>query len=367
MALWDKLVHELVDIVEWLDDTHDTLAYRFERYQNEIKYGAKLVVREGQMAAFINEGKLADVYKPGTYELTTQNMPILATLRGWKYGFNSPFKAEVYFVSTRKFTDLKWGTPGPAMMRDKDFGMVRVTSYGIYSIRAKDAGIIVRDLVGTEGRFTVEQVQDNLRGKIGLRIKELMPELGIPVIEMSAKVYEMGTKLHDRLQPDFDALGLELVEVQVQNVGLPEEVEKAIDKRGAMAAVGDLKAYTQYETASSIRDAANNPGGAAGAGVGLGAGIAMGAQMMNNMQGAAAAAPAGAVPPPIPGAALYHVAQGQAQTGPFDMAALQQQVAAGTINRNTLVWKAGMAAWAKAGDLPDLAPLFSNVPPPLPT
>jgi len=367
MALWDKLVHELVDIVEWLDDTHDTLAYRFERYQNEIKYGAKLVVREGQMAAFINEGKLADVYKPGTYELTTQNMPILATLRGWKYGFNSPFKAEVYFVSTRKFTDLKWGTPGPAMMRDKDFGMVRVTSYGIYSIRAKDAGIIVRDLVGTEGRFTVEQVQDNLRGKIGLRIKELMPELGIPVIEMSAKVYEMGTKLHDRLQPDFDALGLELVEVQVQNVGLPEEVEKAIDKRGAMAAVGDLKAYTQYETASSIRDAANNPGGAAGAGVGLGAGIAMGAQMMNNMQGAAAAAPAGAVPPPIPGAALYHVAQGQAQTGPFDMAALQQQVAAGTINRNTLVWKTGMAAWAKAGELPDLAPLFSNVPPPLPT
>ena len=122
MALWDKLMGELVDIVEWLDDSTDTLAYRFERYQNEIKYGAKLVVREGQMAAFINEGKLADVFKPGTYELTTQNLPILATLRGWKYGFNSPFKAEVYFLSTRKFTDLKWGTPGPAMQRDRDFG-----------------------------------------------------------------------------------------------------------------------------------------------------------------------------------------------------------------------------------------------------
>jgi membrane protease subunit (stomatin/prohibitin family) len=367
MALWDKLVHELVDIIEWLDDSHDTLAYRFERYQNEIKYGAKLVVREGQQAVFINEGKLADVYKPGTYDLTTQNMPILATLRGWKYGFNSPFKAEVYFVSTRKFTDMKWGTPGPAMMRDKDFGMVRVTSFGIYSIRAKDPGIIVRDLVGTEGRFTVEQVQENLRGKIGLRIKELMPELGIPVIEMSAKVYEMGTKLRDRLAPDFDALGLELVEVQVQNVGLPEEVEKAIDKRGAMAAVGDLRAYTQYETASSIRDAANNPGGAAGAGVGLGAGIAMGAQMMNNMGGAAGMSAGGGVPPPIPGAALYHVAQGQAQSGPFDMAALQQQVNAGTVNRNTLVWKTGMPQWTKAGELPDLAPLFSNVPPPIPS
>ena len=213
-------------------------------------------------------------------------MPILATLRGWKYGFNSPFKAEVYFVSTRKFTDLKWGTPGPAMMRDKDFGMVRVTSFGIYSIRAKDAGIIVRDLVGTEGRFTVEQVQENLRGKIGLRIKELMPELGIPVIEMSAKVYEMGTKLHERLQPDFEALGLELVEVQVQDIGLPEEVEKAIDKRGAMAAVGDLRAYTQYETGIvHPRCRVSNPGGAAGAGMGLGAGIAMGAQMMNSMCG----------------------------------------------------------------------------------
>ncbi len=286
MALWDKLVAELVDIIEWLDDSHDTLAYRFERFQNEIKYGAKLVVREGQAAVFINEGKLADVYKPGTYELTTQNMPILATLRGWKYGFNSPFKAEVYFVSTRKFTDLKWGTPGPAMMRDKDFGMVRVTSFGIYSIRAKDPGIIVRDLVGTEGRFTVEQVQENLRGKIGLRIKELMPELGIPVIEMSAKVYEMGNQLRERLAPDFEALGLELVEVQVQNVGLPEEVSKAIDKRGAMAAVGDLRAYAAYETASSIHDAATNPGGAAGAGMGLGAGLAMGAQMMNSMGGA---------------------------------------------------------------------------------
>ncbi|HEX7557931.1 MAG TPA: SPFH domain-containing protein [Usitatibacter sp.] len=364
MALWDKLIGELVDIVEWLDDSKDTLAYRFERYQNEIKYGARLVVREGQMAAFINEGKLADVYKPGTYELTTQNMPILATLRGWKFGFNSPFKAEVYFVSTRKFTDLKWGTPGPAMMRDKDFGMVRVTSFGIYSVRAKDAGIIIRDLVGTEGRFTTEDIQENLRGKIGLRIKERMPELGIPVIEMTAKVFEMGNKLRERLEPDFEALGLELTEVQVQNIGLPEEVEKAIDKRGAIAAVGNLQAYTQYETASSIHDAASNPGGAAGVGMGLGAGIAMGGQMMSNMSGAAGAT---AMPPPIPGAIAFFVAAGQNQAGPFDLGALQQQVASGALTRNSLVWKNGMAQWVKAGEVPDLALLFANVPPPIPT
>ncbi|MEO5691766.1 MAG: SPFH domain-containing protein [Usitatibacter sp.] len=368
MAIWDKLINELIDIVEWLDDTNDTLAYRFERYQNEIKNGAKLVVREGQMAAFINEGQLADVFKPGTYTLTTQNLPILATLRGWKYGFNSPFKAEIYFVSTRKFTDLKWGTPGPAMMRDKDFGMIRATAFGIYGIRVKDPGIFVKDLVGTDNRFTTAEIQENLRGKIGTRIKELMPELGIPVIEMEAKVVEMGNRLREKLTPDFEAMGIELVEVQVQDIGLPEEVEKAIDKRGAIAAIGNLQAYTQYESASAIRDAANNPGGAAGVGVGLGAGMAMGAQMMNNMGGMAAGAGAGAsaVPPPIPGAAMFHVAMGQAQTGPFDLSALAQQASAGQLSRDTLVWKNGMASWVKASEVPELANLFSNLPPPIP-
>ena len=360
MALWDKLTGELVDIVEWLDDTNDTLAYRFERYQNEIKYGAKLVVREGQIGVFVNEGQLADVFKPGTYTLTTQNLPVLATLKGWKHGFESPFKAEVYFIATRKFTDLKWGTSGPAMMRDRDFGMVRATAFGIYAIRAKDGGIIVRDLVGTEGRFSIAQVEENLRGKIGLRVKEILPGLGIPVIEMEAKVAEIGARLREKLAPDFEALGLELVEVQVQDIGLPEEVEKAIDARGAMAAVGNLQAYAQYESASSIRDAARNPGGAAGAGVGLGAGIAMGAQMMNTMASGAA------MPPPVPGGVAFHVAVGASQTGPFDLAALRQQAASGQLTRNSLVWRNGMAQWTKAQDVQELAGLFADAPPPVP-
>jgi membrane protease subunit (stomatin/prohibitin family) len=363
MALWDKLMGELVDIVEWLDDTNDTLAYRFERYQNEIKYGAKLVVREGQLAVFVNEGRLADVFKPGTYTLTTQNLPILATLKGWKYGFESPFKAEVYFIATRKFTDLKWGTPGPAMMRDRDFGMVRATAFGLYAVRAQDGAILVKDLVGTEGRFSIAQLEENLRGKIGLRIKELMPGLGVPVIEMEAKVAEIGAMLREKLAPEFAGMGLELVEVQVQDIGLPDEVEKAIDKRGAMAAIGNLQAYAQYEGAASIRDAANNPGGAAGAGVGLGAGIAMGAQMMNSLGGSAGA---NAAPPPIPGAVAFHVAAGQSQSGPFDLAALRQQAAGGQLTRNSLVWRHGMAQWAKAGEVPELATLFADVPPPIP-
>ncbi len=371
MALWDKLKAELIDIVEWLDSTNDTLAYRFERYQNEIKYGAKLVVREGQMAAFINEGKLADVYKPGTYTLTTQNMPILTTLRGWKYGFDSPFKAEVYFVSTRKFTDLKWGTAGPAMMRDKDFGLIRATAFGLYAIRVKDPGVFVKELVGTDDRFTTQEIQENLRGKVGLRIKEVMPELGIPVIEMESKVTEMGNRLKERLQPEFEALGLELCEVQVQDIGLPEEVERAIDKRGAIAAVGNMAAYTQYETASAIRDAANNPGGLASAGVGLGAGVAMGQAMMGAMGGAAGAGgmPGGAggsTPPPLPGGPSFHVAVGQNQSGPFDMATLRQQAGSGQITRDSLVWKAGMSQWSKAGEVPELSELFAHVPPPLP-
>ena len=366
-----KLTGELIDIIQWLDDSNNTLVYRFERLNNEIKYGAKLTVREGQMAVFINEGQLADVYKPGMYTLTTQNMPILATLKGWKYGFESPFKAEVYFVSTRKFTDMKWGTPGPATMRDKEFGIVRATAFGIYTIRIKDPGIFIRDISGTEGRFTTDAIQENLRGKIGLRIKEVMPELGLSIIDLEAKVTQMGNMLRERISPDFEAMGLELCEVQVQDVGLPEEVEKAIDKRGAIAAVGNLQAYTQYETASAIHDAATAPNSAAGAGMGLGAGFAMGGNMFGQMGAAQAAANAGggaasAMPPPLPAAAAFHVAINGQQAGPFDMGVLQGQAGSGALKRDSLVWKAGMPQWLKAGEVPELAALFANLPPPVP-
>jgi membrane protease subunit (stomatin/prohibitin family) len=367
-----KLTGEFIDIIEWLDDSSNTLVYRFERHNNEIKYGAKLTVRESQMAVFINEGQVADVYKPGMYTLTTQNMPILSTLKGWKYGFESPFKAEIYFVNTRKFTDLKWGTPGPATMRDKDFGIVRATAFGIYTIRIKDPGVFIKDIAGTEGRFTTDQIQENLRGKIGLRIKEVMPELGLSIIDLEGKVTQMGEMLRTRIGPDFEGMGLELCEVQVQDVGLPEEVEKAIDKRGAIAAVGNLAAYTQYETASAIHDAATTPNSAAGAGMGLGAGFQMGGAMAGQMGAAMAAGASGmsaapsAVPPPMPPQMMFHVAVGANQTGPFDMGTLQGQVSSGALKRESLVWRAGMAQWARAGEVPEVAALFANVPPPMP-
>lgn len=368
MSFLDKLKGELIDIVEWIDETHTTLVYRFERYGNEIKYGAQLVVREGQSAVFINEGKLADVFKPGTYMLETRNMPALTTLKGWKYGFSSPFKAEVYFCSTRQFTNLKWGTPGPVTMRDAEFGAVRVTAYGLYSIRLKDPALFVREIVGTDGNFSTASIEDNLRGKIATCIKEVLPDAGIPVIDLESRVVQLGETLKGRIEPAISALGLELTEVQVQDIGLPEEVEKAIDKAGAIRAIGDMQRYTQYETASAIRDAANNPGGLAAAGVGMGMGIGVGGQMAAALGGSlstqGSSAPAG--PPPVPGQFRIFVAVNNQQTGPFERDELNRMVQSGQLTCDTLVWKKGLSGWIAAGQLPELAEALGAVPPPLP-
>jgi len=320
------------------------------------------------MAAFINEGQLADVFKPGTYTLTTQNLPVLATLKGWKYGFESPFKAEVYFCSTRQFTNLKWGTPGPVTMRDPEFGAVRVTAYGLYSIKIKDPAVFIREIVGTDGNFTTDSIADNLRGKIGMRIKEVMPEAGIPVIDLESKVVQLGEIMKAKVAPAIEAFGLDLTEIQVQDIGLPEEVERAIDKAGAIRAIGNMQAFTQYETANSINDAANNPGGLAAAGVGVGLGFGMGGQMAGAMGGlfAGQTQPSSTVPPPLPPQVQYHVALNGQQAGPFDMAALLQMAQAGQLTRESLVWKQGMASWDAAGQVVELSTVFGTVPPPLP-
>lgn len=363
MGVLDKLKGELIDIIQWLDDTHDTLVYRFVRYDNEIKYGAQLVVREGQMAVLISEGKLADVFEPGTYRLETRNLPILATLKGWKYGFSSPFKAEVYFCSTRQFTNLKWGTPGPVTMRDPELGAVRVTAYGLYAIRLKDPALFIREVVGTDGTFSASSIEDNLRGKIASHIKEALPQAGIPVIDLEGKVVLLAETIRNRVAPAMEALGLELTEVQVQDIGLPAEVEQAIDKAGAMAAIGNMQQYTSYETASAIRDAANNPGGLAAAGVAAGIGFGMAGQM-----GAAVGALPGetAPPPPLPPQTQFFVAVNNQQTGPHDRATLIRMSQSGELDRESLVWRQGMKDWAKAGQLEELADLFAHLPPPLP-
>src|SRR4051812_14895932 len=300
MGIWDKLRGELIDIVEWIDDTRDTMVYRFARYDNEIKYGAKLVVRESQVAAFVNEGRLADVYHPGTYTLETQNMPILSTLRGWKYGFSSPFKAEVYFVSTRAFTGRKWGTKNPIMLRDAEFGPVRLRAFGTYGIKVSDPATFLKQFVGTDGRFTVDELGDQLRDMVVARFTDILGESKIPALDLAANQDELGKFVSDRMKADFSPFGLEIVALVVENISLPPEVEAAMDKRTSMGVIGNLNAYTQFQTANSIPDAAKASGGLAGSAAGLVMGVNMANQVAAGMNAAAqpAAAPAPAQPPP---------------------------------------------------------------------
>lgn len=365
MSLWDKVKGELVDIVQWIDDTNDTMVYRFERYNNQIKFGAQLTVREGQAAVFVNEGKIADVFQPGMVTLETKNLPLLSTLQGWKYGFNSPFMAEVYFCSMRQFTDLKWGTMNPIMMRDAEFGPVRIRAFGTYVVKVKDPAVLIRQIVGTDGRFTVEEIVNQLRNLIVSRFAEIAGQSHIPVLDMAANYGGLGDFLTKRIGPEFETYGIELTKLLVENISLPPAVEEALDKRTSMGVVGNLQAYTQFNIANSIPDAAKNPGGLAAAGAGLGMGMAMAGPISQAMSGQQQ--PAAAAPPPIPGAAAYFVAVAGQQTGPFDLAALSSQAAAGKLTAQTLVWTQGMAQWTQAGQVPALASVFANVPPPLPS
>ena len=365
MGLWDKIKGEFVDVIEWTDDTPDTMVYRFERYDNEIKYGAKLTVRESQVAVLVNEGRVADSYQPGLYELKTQNMPVMTTLMSWPHGFQSPFKAEVYFFSTRLFTDLKWGTKNPVMLRDKEFGPVRLRAFGSYALRVKDAVVFLKDVVGTDGHFTTGEISDQLRNQIVSRFGSVLGSSGIPILDLAANYEALSEFVTKRIAPEFEAYGLELKTLLVENVSLPDEVEQALDKRTSMGIVGNLKDYAAFEAASAMGAAARNPSGGAGEGLGIGAGIAM-AQTLGQSLRDAPGAPATGTPPPIPGELQYYVAVAGQQTGPFDRAALRAKVASGDLERDTLVWATGLATWTEAGSVNALAALFADKPPPLP-
>lgn len=371
MDLWKKLTGELIDIVQFMDDTNNTLVHRFERMNNEIKNGAKLVVREGQAAVFVNEGQIADVFNPGTYTLATANLPILATLKGWKYGFESPFKAEVYFVATRQFTDLKWGTANPIMRRDPEFGPVRLRAFGSYAIKVKDPAAMIREIAGTNGHFTVEGVMDQLRNLIVARFSDAVGESKTPLLDLAANYTEMGDFVAATVREEFEGYGLEITKLLVENISLPPEVEAALDKRSSMGIVGNLNAYTQFQAANAMESAAKNPG--TGQGVGMGMGFVVAQQMGQAMQpqaGNAApfAAPAPAhAPPPLPTAVAFFVGVNGQQAGPFDLAALSAQAASGQFTPQSLVWRQGMANWLPAGQVAELAGLFAPPgPPPLP-
>ena len=366
MGLWDFVKTELIDIIEWLDDTGNTMVHRFDGHDNEIKNGAQLIVRPGQAAVFVNQGQVADVFGPGRHELRTQNLPILSTLLGWKYGFDSPFKAEVFFVATKQFTDQKWGTKAPVMLRDPEFGPVRLRAFGTYVVRVVEPAKFIAQIVGTNGVFTTGDVDEQLRSLVTSRFIDALGEAKIPMLDLASRYDEIGALIRGKMVPDFGEWGLELTQFVIENIALPEEVEKALDKRSSMGVIGDLGAYTQFQTAESIPLAAQNPGGTAGAGMGMGMGFAMAQQMANAMGQGAAQPQAAPGPPPLPQQSSYFVALNGQQSGPHAVDALRQQAGSGALTRETLVWKQGMAAWAPAGQVDELAPLFAAVPPPLP-
>ena len=364
MALWDKIRGEFIDVIEWTDDSGVTLVYRFERHGNEIKNGAELTVREGQAAVFIDEGQLADVFGPGMYTLETSNLPILSTLKGWKHGFESPFKAEVYFVSTRQLTDQKWGTKNPVMMRDPEFGPVRIRAFGSYAFRVTDPATFIREIVGTDGHFTAGEVTDQIRNVLVARFSDALAESGLAVLDMAANYDELGSTLAGRVADDMKGYGLELRTLLVENISLPKEVEEALDKRTSMGVIGHLGEYTRYQAATAIGDAAKNPdgGGLAAGGLGAGLGFALAGQMGQ------ALSPSGGAPgspPPLPQERYYAAVDGK-QSGPYDRGQLQELVQRGTIDRDTLVWAEGMDGWKAAGEVEGVAKLFGSVPPPLP-
>lgn len=369
MSLWDRLTGEFIDVIEWTTDDADTMVYRFERHGNEIKYGAKLTVREGQVAVFVNEGQLADVFPPGMYMLETNNMPMMTTLNSWGHGFNSPFKAEVYFVATKRFVDLKWGTKNPVMIRDPEFGPTRLRAFGTYGIRVNDAATFMREIVGTDGRFDTDEIEGEMRNIIVSRFSSVAAGSGIPVLDLAANYDQLSEFVEGKIAPELAEFGVELASLRVENVSLPPEVEKAMDKRTQMGVLGDLNKYTQFQAAESMRAAAESggDGGLAGAGMGAGIGMALGNAMGGAMgAGGVGHQAAAAVPPPLP-TAKWHVGLDGQASGPHDAAALGGLIGSGRMNGDTLVWSDGMSGWTKAGDVAELSALFPSAPPPLPT
>jgi membrane protease subunit (stomatin/prohibitin family) len=365
MGLFNKIKGEFIDIIEWLDPTDDTIVYRFERYNNEIKYGAKLIVRETQVAVFINEGQFADVFPPGTYTLETKNLPILSTLQGWKYGFNSPFKAEVYFINTKQFLDRKWGTPNPIMMRDPELGVVRLRAFGTYSFRVFDAIKFIREVVGTDGQFTSDQVEGQIRDIIVTRFTDYVAEQKIPVLDLAANYNELSGGIHEHIKKEIEEYGINLTKFLISNISLPEEVEAILDKKTSMNVIGDMNQYAKFQTANAIGDLGK--GGSvdstAGLGMGMGAGYVMANQMgqMFNQQNQTSTPQQ--TPPPI--VQFYFVMNGQ-QSGPYTLDQIPQLIQQGKIQPNTLAWTAGMANWLPASQISSLASYFGQTPPPIP-
>lgn len=282
MGIFNFFKSQLIEVIEWTDSSSDTMVYRFPVQGNEIKMGASLTVRESQVAIFVNEGEIADVFGPGHHLLYTQNMPILTKLKSWKHGFDSPFKAEVYFINTKQFIDRKWGTSNPIMMRDADFGVIRLRGYGIYSYRVADPVVFLRELFGTSASYDTSSIESHLKKMVLSGLSDLFAESNVPALDLAMHYDEFSAKGKEKMEPRFQAFGFEITSLYIENLSLPQEVERAMDKRTTMGVLGNMNQYTQYQAAEALRDVARNEsGGLVSAGAGLGAGAALGNAMAN--------------------------------------------------------------------------------------
>lgn len=364
MSMWEKAKAELLDIIEWTDDSSDTMVWRFPRFDNEIKYAAQLIVRQSQAAVFVNMGKIADVFHSGRHRLVTENLPVLTTLLGWKYGFHSPFKTEVYFVNTKNFTNLKWGTKNPVILRDQEFGPVRLRAFGTFVVRVGDPARFINEIVGTGGHFTIDEITEQLRNLVVTRFADLVAESGIPLLDLSANYDELSNSLTAKIAAEFSEYGLEVTKLLIENIALPPEVESALDKKSSMGIIGDLDNYLKFQSATAMEAAANNPGGEASAGVGMGIGFAMANQLGKAMAGQLETS-SSSPPPLMTPDGQYYLGRDGKQAGPFDRNTIITGITTGAISRESLLWRKGMENWEPAGQFAEFAPLFKT-PPPLP-
>ncbi|MEO0915577.1 MAG: SPFH domain-containing protein [Pseudomonadota bacterium] len=359
MGILDFLTGEFIDVIHWTDDTRDTMVWRFDREDHEIKYGAKLTVRESQAAVFVHEGQLADTFMPGLYMLETNNLPILTTLQHWDHGFRSPFKSEIYFVATRRFTNLKWGTKNPIMIRDPEFGPTRLRAYGTYTVKVSDPGKFLVEIVGTDGEFTMDEISFQIRNIIVQEFSRVISSSGIPVLDMAANTKDLGKILAEAISETIASYGIELPELYIENISLPPAVEKALDERTSRGLIGSIDDHFRYKSAEAM----GNPGSAAGQAMGMGLGAGMGMAMGGAVPwGQAPAAP---TPPPPPVEHVWHVSAGGETAGPFSKADLGQMVTKGELSRDSWVWTPGQDGWKHAEDT-ELAELFTVAPPPPP-
>ncbi|QYS91980.1 SPFH domain-containing protein [Flavobacterium covae] len=361
MGILNFLKNEFIDIIDWVDESNELIIWKFPRHDNEIKMNAKLTVRESQEAIFLNEGTIADVYKPGMYTLSTQNMPILTSLKGWKYGFDSPFKADVYFINTRQFINQKWGTKNALIIEDDKFGFIELRAFGTFAYKIIDGAKFLKEVAGTGTHFNTEEINGQLRS---LMVSKFTTSIGtghFTIEKIAGNIEELSNEVHIKLNQDFNNYGLEITKFLIENISMPDKIKDEIFEYSRLNKI-DMQKLTQFKAAQSIETAAANtnlPGLGVGMGVGLGMGNVISNAMFTSSQNSA--------PPPIPIQSSYFVAINGQQAGPFDIEALKNLVHTNQLTRETLVWTNTMSNWEKAETVRALANLFTNIPPQLPT